>query len=65
MAKEPKKPPEKPPEVDGDAPYETAHGPIPAEYWGNDVPITDKPSGEVFDHLTERDKALRKPKPKK
>jgi len=62
---DPKKPDPKKPSK-GNEPYQTAHGPLPAEYWDNDQRFTDKPPGEVYDYLTERDKdLLGKTKPKK
>jgi len=39
-------------------PIEGADGPIPWENWDNDQRAgDDAPGGQVYDHLTERDKA--------
>ena len=41
----------------------SADGPIPAENWDNDQRSPDdKPGGDMYDYLTERDKDIHKPK---
>jgi hypothetical protein len=51
---DPKKPDPKTPKAD--EPYQTAHGPIPAENWGNDLRSRDDSEidtspGSVYDNL--------------
>jgi hypothetical protein len=59
MAKEPKKPPQKRPPLG--PPLEGADGPIPWENWDNDQRAGDEtPGGQVYEYLTERDKASKK-----
>lgn len=60
MATDPKKPKDLP------SANVSADGPIPAENWDNDQRCTgehvDTSPGSLYDHLTQRDKNLHKPK---